>query len=384
MDEHLLFRDVTDPYFGTLGYIAIDTAYRGSSVGGLRVLPDVTPQEISHMARTQTRKYLFSGIPLGGAKAGIVLSRKVRQRRDDALRAFGRAISREILGGFWPGCDMGSGPGDVRAVLLGSGVPSLAGYPSTETYTAMGIISSIDAALEHRGMDWGGLRLAIEGYGRVGSALAGMAAKRGARIVSISNTIGCISHERGLDISLIDSLKARHGNLFIAAYPHQKMAERGRVFRSRCDVLVPCARCWSIGEHNADSILAPIIACGANVPMTAAIEKFLWKKGKAVVPDAVSNCGGVVGGNLARFMPDDEIRKILDTRLGKRVLDVLESGEAPSEYLRAFCRRRREELRDELKPVARGAVGFLSDSLRFHVSDRLFGKERLLRGLFPL
>ena len=46
MDEHLLFRDVTDPYFGTLGYIAIDTAYRGSSVGGLRVLPDVTPQEI--------------------------------------------------------------------------------------------------------------------------------------------------------------------------------------------------------------------------------------------------------------------------------------------------------------------------------------------------
>lgn len=69
-DNHAAAMALTDPHFGKLGYLVIDTAYYGKSLGGVRILPDVCLEEISHMARTMTRKYLFTGIPCGGAKAG--------------------------------------------------------------------------------------------------------------------------------------------------------------------------------------------------------------------------------------------------------------------------------------------------------------------------
>jgi glutamate dehydrogenase/leucine dehydrogenase len=374
---------IRDRFFGELGYFVIDTAFRGNSVGGVRILPDVSMREISHMARTQTRKYLFTGLPLGGAKAGLVLGRKAMLHRQDALKAFGKAISGHIFSGFWPGCDIGSSPEDIKTILRGAGVPSLSTPPETGRYTAISIISSIDAALEMNGFDWSGCRIAVEGFGKVGSAVAELAAAEGARIVSVSNTRGSIHLERGLDLELIGKLRKDYGNAFVERYPHIRPSPKERIFSVDCDVFIPCARCWSINGSNANRLKAKIIACGANVPMTPDTERSLFEKRKAIIPDVVANCGGVLGGNLVRFLDEGEIKNVFDERFRRRAVQVLECGRPPSEYLEAFCSRRMEEIKADLLPFEKSKADFLADSFAYHITDRIFGKGRLLRGLFP-
>jgi glutamate dehydrogenase (NAD(P)+) len=146
---------VSHPYFGRLGYLVIDTTFNGCSVGGVRILPDVSLEEITSMARTMTKKYLFSGMPCGGAKAGIVLSGRAATNREDALLAFGRAIAPYINSGFWPGCDMGASMDDIRVIIRGAGLHSFQKDIHHRTNTQPGV-SSLQLKLLLSARAWDG------------------------------------------------------------------------------------------------------------------------------------------------------------------------------------------------------------------------------------
>lgn len=373
---------LSDPYFGKLGFLVIDTAYHGRSVGGVRILPDVTLDEISSMARTQTKKYLFSGIRAGGAKAGLVLKGKAADDRRGALLAFGRAISPYVRSGFWPGCDMGSSIEDIRTILWGAGLPSFQkDGPSSHKYTAWSVVASIGAALERKEKGWSGCRIAIEGFGKVGSIVAAMAEERGAKVVAISNTSGCALKPDGFDTDAIRQLRDEQGSGFITRL--EGFCAKEGIFGADCDVFVPCARCWSINASNADTIEADMIVCGANVPMTRECERHLWSKGKLIVPDAVANCGGVVGNTLARHLKDDRIGGIFNTRFRERVHQVLDKGEPPSDYVDRFCLRRAEELCAALAPTSRGPLSMAIDHLSYHLVEPFFSDSAIEDRLFP-
>ncbi len=384
-DDHAAAVTVTDPCFGKLGYLVIDTAYYGKSIGGVRLLPDVYPEEISHLARTMTRKYLFAGLPCGGAKAGVILKGQSAADRDGALRAFGRAIKPFVRNGFSPGLDMGCSPEDLRAILSGAGVPLLrASWPLPHGYTAMSVIASLDVALERRGMDWAGCRIAIEGFGNVGSRVAAMAAAKGATIASVSNTSGSLSNPSGLDVAAMLAQKAAHGSGFIRHFAGGTLGDKEKIFSAGCDVLVPCARSWSINRSNLGKITAHILICGANVPMDMECERALWKNGKLIVPDAVANCGGVLGTTLARVMDDSRIASIIARRFKKRVHDVLDAGVPPSDYVTAFCSKRRLALAEALAPAPPATVlGDILGHVRYHLLDPFLLAAVLERGLFP-
>ncbi len=380
LSGHQLSLDVSAPDFGHLGHLVIDTAYEGRSVGGVRILPDVTQAEVSHMARLMSKKYLFSGLPYGGAKAGLVLKGAAAEDRRGALLAFGSAVSGLVMDGYWPGTDMGSTPDDVKLIFQGARCPwAPRSIPPTDKYTAWGVIESIDAAIERKGMGWSGLRLAIEGFGNVGSWVAHYAAWRGASVVAVSNTSGCIADVRGLDVPRMLLLRKSKGSVFINECG--TLAPKEALFGADCDVLVPCARTWSIGPSEARAIRASVVVSAANVPMTLAEERYLVRKGVLVVPDGIANCGGSVGGALAGLMPEDDMLHVFRGRFRERVHEVMGPASCLSEWLESFCRRRKETLAGKLSPP--GLARRLSAHMEQHLARRSDTKRRLLGGLFP-
>ncbi len=384
-EDHNVILTVSDPVFGKLGYLVIDTSYRGSSVGGVRILPDVYLEEISHMARTMTKKYLFTGLACGGAKAGMILKGKAAADRTGALRAFGRALAPYIQNGYFPGLDMGSSLDDIRTILNSAGFIYLRkNPPQSHKYTAWSVIASADAALERDSADWKGCKIAIEGFGNVGSVVASIAAEKGAKVVCVSNTTGALLNPNGLDVELMLKLKEEHGSSFIRHYKNAEKYPKEKIFSVDCDVFVPCARSWSINSSNVNRIKARFIMPGANVPMTIEHERFLWKKGKVILPDAIANCGGVLGPTLARFMNDSEIRSIFEKRFKKRVLDVLDKNTAPSDTLEAFCEKRKSELKGALMlSPPKTSVEKVYDHVRYHLLDPVFARARLEKTIFP-
>ncbi len=327
----------SDPELGRLGYLVIDTTFNGLSVGGVRILPDISLVETSHMARTQTKKYLFTGLPFGGAKAAMF----ARGDRRHMLHAFGRALAPFIQSGFYPGLDMGSTKEDIKTIFRSAGCRLPKRVQESAKYTAWTVIASIDVALERQNMDWNDCRFAVEGFGGVGSEAALIAEKKGARVVAISNKKGCLADKNGLDVQAIMEEKSEHGSSFIDRH---KKIRKEKIFSVDCDVFVPCARSWSINRSNVNSIKANIVSCGSNVPMEIGYERLLCKKTKIIIPDAIANCGGALGATLCAFMGDEEIKAIVEKRFKKRVHTVLDSNQAPSDYLDGFCKARKQKL----------------------------------------
>ncbi len=381
-EDHYAVLVVSDPDFGKLGYLLIDTTYEGRSVGGVRILPDVSLAEISHMSRAMTKKYLFSGIRCGGAKAGLILSPNAARHRTKALLAFGRALFPYINNGFWPGCDMGSSPQDIRTILRGAGIISFQKEEVTShKYTAWTVIGSIEVALKRKNIAWKDAKIAIEGFGNVGGVVAKMAAECGARIVAVSNISGAVHDPEGLDIPALLEQRSREGSDFIKN--HASTGPKESIFSVVCDVFVPCARCWTLDESKAKGLRASILVSAANVPMTVEVEDYLWKKGMMIVPDSVANCGGVVGTTLARHMDDSKISSVFENKFKPRVEYILDQRMTPSRYLEQFVELRKKQLSDALRPRIKGPAELALDRLNYHLVERFSSGSEVVRNLFP-
>ena len=94
-----------DPHCGLKAIVVVDNLAWGPAIGGVRMLPDVTPNEVFGLARTMTLKSAAAGLPHGGGKAGIVADPNA-SNRDALIRSFARGIAE--LGEYIPGPDMGT------------------------------------------------------------------------------------------------------------------------------------------------------------------------------------------------------------------------------------------------------------------------------------
>ncbi|MEW6722241.1 MAG: hypothetical protein AB1324_03190 [Candidatus Micrarchaeota archaeon] len=341
--------EIAAPGFGALGWLVRDTALHKTALCGMRLSAGLTLEELSLNASTQTKKLLFTGVPCDGAKAGMVLTEKTRADLHGAFIAFGHAISEHVRGGLLLHRDMGLPYEFICDMNEGAGIPSGRGRTPlpTHEYAAWSIAVSIGAALDGRGMGWPGCRVAIDGFGEVGSALAKLAAAKGAKITSISNSRGSIYDDDGLDAGALAGMREKEGGEFIRRLGP---APSDGIFSKECDVFVPCARSLSVTDELAPRIRAPIIVAGANAPMLPRTERALWRKGKTIVPDGVSNCGGVLLGWLKHFAKENDEERI-GLRLRGRVEELLSCGEPPSDFLAALFRRRLAALRGGKSPT---------------------------------
>jgi glutamate dehydrogenase/leucine dehydrogenase len=337
-----------------LGYVAVDSTVAGRSCGGVRIATGLSEEEVRILARSMTLKYGFLGLPQGGAKAGLIGDAdgplEDRRRR---LVEFGRII-RPLLSEklFVPCADMGTTADDIRYMLeqLGLSVArrQLRSNQSGH-YTAVSVLAGADAAADHLGLHLADCRVAIEGFGKVGSALCGMLDRRGAKVVAVSTSRGAIYNDAGLDAALLLELARRHGSDLVKAYPRAQFLAPAQLLELPADLLCPCARHNCITSENAHSIQARIICAGANHFATDQAQEILQGRGVLVLPDFVTNCGGVLGGTMefASIAPA-AIEPFILARLGPAISRLLQEaareGISPTALAARIAQARREQV----------------------------------------
>ena len=350
-----------------MGWVVVDSTVCGISRGGLRMSTNVSEAEVRGLARTMTLKCGFLRQPQGGAKAGVRFNPEapLAERRQH-LEAFGRAIAPLLINRiFIPGPDMGTNDTDIRAMLDAVGVKlkwrELRDTQSGQ-YTAVTVFISAKRAIQHLGLTLPRCTVAIEGFGKVGSALASLLDEANAKVVAISTERGAITNPHGLNVKQLNQLADRHGSRVVDYYPDAGRISCAQLFELPVDLLCPCATRLSLHADNAPRVLARLICPGANNPVTAEAEKILFERGLVYLPDFVANCGGILGSTMAfASMKREKIVSTMDLYFGDRVVWLLKEARlrqvSPREIAEPFARQRFEEIqRTAAHPSLRGKL----------------------------
>ena len=176
-------------------------------------------------------------------------------------------------------------------------------------------------------MPLAGARVAVQGFGNVGSVSADLMAKDGAKIVAAADVSGAIHHPAGLDVpALLNWVKDHRG---VSGFPGSQ-ALSTPIVEVDCDILIPAALENQITHENADRVKARVIAEGANGPTTPDADKILARKGVFVIPDILANAGGVtvsyfewVQNRMGFYWPEAEVNGRLEHTMVHAFRDVL-------------------------------------------------------------
>ncbi|MFH1257655.1 MAG: Glu/Leu/Phe/Val dehydrogenase, partial [Candidatus Micrarchaeota archaeon] len=307
----------------------IDNTARGPGKGGIRLVPDVTVQEVYRLARAMTWKNALADIPFGGAKAGI---RADPRKIDKAayLAAFGEKLRPLIPGKYIAGPDMNTTETEMKAFAeavgtnkAATGKPaSMGGLPHELGSTGFGVAHSTLVALDFFGMENEKTKVAIEGYGNVGVFTAKFLSEKGVKIVAVSDSKGTVYNEMGLDVKVLESVKQKTGS--VINYKPGKVLKGEELFGLPVDVLIPGARPDVINDSNKDAVRAKLIVEAANIPMPEKVEAELEKRGIRVIPDFVANAGGVISSYVETINGSPEsMFKIVEEKIRRNTLTVL-------------------------------------------------------------
>jgi glutamate dehydrogenase (NAD(P)+) len=315
-----------------MGYVVIDSTVGGRSCGGVRLWPDIDEAEMRELARGMTLKFGFLGLPLGGAKAGVRGAPEAPQEeRWQRLAAFGRAIAPLLRKRVYlPATDIGTDIGDIRYMLNAVGVPVKRRElrsPRSGYYTAITVFAGVQQATRHVGLSLSGCRVAIEGFGKVGSALAELLDEVNARVVAISTSRGALFNPRGLDVKRLTQLAADAGSRAVDLYTDAERLDHTALLELPVDVLCPCARHGSLHIGNAARVAARIICSGANNPVTPEAEQMLFARGVLCLPCFVTNCGGILGGTMEfAAVSRKQIKAFIERHIGARMAWLLDEA----------------------------------------------------------
>jgi glutamate dehydrogenase (NAD(P)+) len=291
------------------GYRVTHNIARGPSKGGIRYHPDVTLDEVKALAMWMTWKCALMGIPFGGAKGGVVCDPKKLSRIE--LEKLTRRYTTEIINEIGPekdipAPDVGTTPAvmawifdtysmnkghSVLGVVTGKPL-QIGGSLGREEATARGALFCIREAVRKQGRSVEGLRVAVQGFGNVGSFLAKFLAEDGAQVIAISDSRTALYNPNGIDVPAAFAHKHETGSLE-GLRGAEKITNEELVLLD-CDVLAPCALEQVITAENADRVKARIVCEGANGPVTPAADEILEEKGVLILPDVLANAGGVV------------------------------------------------------------------------------------------
>jgi glutamate dehydrogenase (NAD(P)+) len=315
------------------GYRVTHNIARGPSKGGIRYHPDVTLDEVKALAMWMTWKCSLMGLPFGGAKGGVICDPKTMSRSE--LERMTRRFTSEIINEIGPEKDIPAPDVGTNAATMAwifdtysmnkghsvlgvvTGKPlTIGGSLGREEATARGALFCLSSALESEGQSLDGIRVAVQGFGNVGSYFAKFAAEEGAKVVAVSDSSGGIYNANGVDIAAAFAHKSSGGSL--SELKGGDAITNEDLLVLDCDALAPCALEQVITPDNADQVKAKIVVEGANGPVTPAADDILEGNGVLVLPDVLANAGGVVvsyfewvQGLQEYFWKEDEVNRRL-------------------------------------------------------------------------
>ena len=357
------------------GRLRLLTAYRvqhngarGPYKGGLRYHPAVDLDGVRALAAGMTWKTALASLPFGGAKGGLDLD--PRGLSPAELQRATRAVMdrlEKVLGPMRDimAPDMGTGPaemawlmdeygrlhGHTPAIVTGKPV-ELGGTVGRVEATGEGVAVVVREAAGAIGMPLRGARVAIQGFGNVGSHAAAALARLGCRIVAVSDADGGVWNPAGLDAGELVR-RARAGVVGHRGMDVERIAN-DEVLALECEVLVPAAVGGVLHAGNAGGVRARMVVEAANGPTTPKADRILGERGVLVVPDVLANAGGVVVSYLEWIQNTQNVsweRSQVDSELSGRL--VRAHAEVRERAAADGCSLRQAAYRVALARVAR-------------------------------
>lgn len=332
---------ISDSKMGQIGYLVIDRTVGGSASGGIRYTPDVSIEELSSLAMAMTFKWAFLNIPMGGAKAGIFATPEALNcERAELMQAFGRGMQSLVAKNvYFPGIDLGTTLEDLYSIMQGAGKPLVGEQIDGSFATALTVFETIRQVTKFSERDMSGVRVGIEGFGKVASAVAEMLAISGARITGVSTIEGMVHSEQGFDINELLLLKENYGDQLVHHLSLGELAAPENLYSLDVDFLIPGARPNVIDEKNVNEINARWIVPIANAPATWEAEERLDQRGILFIPDFVANCGGILASAMRgnNFVLND-VKYLVENTFAKLVFSLLDESKMRGEPFRNFVR----------------------------------------------
>lgn len=322
-----------------IGYRVQHNDARGPFKGGLRYHPQVDLDDVRALAALMTWKTAVVDIPYGGAKGGVTIA-----PADCSLRELER-VTRKFVDAIHdlfgpdvdiPAPDMGT-TADMMAWIMNqygkyhgfspacvTGKPvEFHGLPGREEATGRGVGALTLKLLSRLGRKIPGTRIAIQGFGNVGTHAAKYLHDAECRIVAVGDATDSFHNPRGLDVlELLRHARSHAGRL--VGFGGGEAITGSELLAADCDVLIPAALGGVITGTNAAAIRALIVVEAANAPIEPTADDLLAARGVVVLPDILANAGGVTASwfewvqNRQHYQWSlDRVRGELDRILGQ-------------------------------------------------------------------
>ncbi len=330
------------------GYRVQHNTARGAAKGGIRFHPASDENEVKALAAWMTIKNAIGNIPYGGAKGGIKVDpHKLSQRE---LQRLARGYVRKIFPIIGPDKDVPAPDvntngqvmawiADEYAALSGKWEPGVVtgkplatgGSLGRNEATGRGLLFTLETWCEknHKKMD--GLTMAVQGFGNVGSVGSLLIHRQGVKVICVGDINGTWYNPNGLDIEAMYVYANSHGRSL------KGYTEAGAtvipdmdLFSQDVDVLFMAAMENQLNEKTMELVKAKLVLEGANGPTTEEADICFEKKGIEVLPDVMSNVGGVVGSyfewvqnRTGYYWTEDEYNERLKIKMRQGYEDVL-------------------------------------------------------------
>jgi len=304
------------PFQRDNGELEVYTGYRvqynfarGPAKGGIRYHPGVTLDEVTALAFWMTWKCSVVDLPFGGGKGGVTCDPATLSMGE--LERITRRYAAELVEVIGPdkdvpAPDVGTTPQimawfmDTYSMHIRQNVPGvvtgkpleIGGSRGRVEATGRGVSIVALAELERLKITPKNARVAVQGFGNVGSFAARFLSEAGCKIVGISDITGGYHNDQGIDVKGAIAYAQEHHSL--DGYRGGDKLPNNDVLEVECDVLVPAALENVLTIQNARRVKAKLIVEGANGPTTPEADAIFRERGIDVIPDIVANAGGVI------------------------------------------------------------------------------------------
>jgi glutamate dehydrogenase (NAD(P)+) len=291
-----------------IGYRVQHSLTSGPSKGGLRYHPSVDIGEVAALAMWMTWKCAIMNLPFGGAKGGIACDPDKLSigEKERLTRRFTEEIF-PILGPRMdvPAPDLGTDEQtmawimDTYSMAVGYACPEivtgkpveLGGCVGRKEATGRGVVYCVMQALQEIGIPAANATAVVQGFGNVGAVTCEELARRGIKIIAVSDRYGAIANPQGIDIAALTKHVAA-GKL-LKEFGGGREINPDELLTTPCTVLVPAALEQQITDKNAAKLKCRILAEAANGPTTPEADEILKASDIFVIPDVLCNAGGV-------------------------------------------------------------------------------------------
>ena len=316
------------------GYRVQHNLSRGPGKGGVRYHPGVNLEEVMALSAWMTIKTAAVNLPYGGAKGGIRVDPKTLSTKE--LERLTRRYTSEIGLIIGPQQDIPAPDVNTNSQVMAwmmdtysmntgatstgvvTGKPiHLGGSLGRVKATGRGVFVTGREVARRIGLPLAGARVAVQGFGNVGSFAAELFVEAGAKVVAIQDHTGTIVNPKGIDLQALAVAQRRDGG--VGSFNGAERVDNEAFWDVDCDILIPAALEGQITAARAQRLKARLVLEGANGPTVPSADDILAERKVIVVPDVICNAGGVtvsyfewVQDFSSFFWTEEEINQRLD------------------------------------------------------------------------